>query len=298
MNKIINKAPIIGFVRYSQKIKFGKKEKDVFEAEYFEYRFNIFKKITLKSFQQQTNSNFVLLILHSENMPSHYKERFLELENENPFLYNVFVEDTWESFNEAISKSIDYVSFENDIAVTFRIDNDDAVQNNFIEKLGFFLKKDFVGFSLSVPLIYIIKRVSNQLYMLQERYYPANSIGLAYVTEREQYKTVLNMGEHNLINDISSLILFEKSENGGLQTINGENELNSIDNTRAITLNKEELENYLLKRKMEHLDLECLHIYEEKNLTSKYSFRRFINLCTPPIYSLVINKLKSSFNKN
>lgn len=296
MNKIINKAPIIGFVRYSQKIKFVS-NRDVFEPEYFEYRYKIFKEVTLKSFQQQTNSNFVLLLLHSENMPSQYKERFIELENENSFLYNIFVEDTQESFNEAISKSIDYVSFENEAAITFRIDNDDAVQNNFIEKLGGFLKKDFIGFSLSIPLIHIVKRISNQLYLLQELYFPANAIGLAYVINREHFKTVFNLGDHDLVNNENSLILLSKSNNGSLQTINGENELNSIDNTKAITLNKQELELYLIKKNMEHLDLECLHIYEDKNIASKYSFERLVKLCTPPIYSLIINKLKFFFSK-
>lgn len=296
MNKIINKAPIIGFVRYSQKIKFVS-NRDVFEPEYFEYRYKIFKEVTLKSFQQQTNSNFVLLLLHSENMPSQYKERFIELEKENSFLYNIFIEDSQESFNEAISKSIDYVSFENESAITFRIDNDDAVQNNFIEKLGGFLKKDFIGFSLSIPLIHIVKRISNQLYLLQELYIPANAIGLANVTNREHFRTVFNLGNHDLVNNENSLLLLSKFNNGGLQTINGENELNSIDYTKAITLNKEELDFYLMKKNMEHLDLECLHIYEDKNIASKYSFKRLVKLCTPPIYSLIINKLKSFISK-
>jgi len=299
MNKIINKAPIIGFVRYSQKIKFGnsKNERDVFEPEYFEYRYNIFKNVTLKSFQQQTNSNFVLLLLHSENMPTHYKERFIELETKNSFLYNVFIKDTQESFYEAILNSANYAVFENNVAITFRIDNDDAVQYDFIEKLSIFLKNDFIGFSLSMPLIYIVKRISNQIYMLQEDYYPANSIGLAYVTKKLDYKTVFNIGDHDLVNNINELILLSKFENGGLQTINGENEINSMDVTKAITLNKEELDTYLLKRKIEYLDLECLHIYKEKNLITKYSFRRLVNLFTPPIFNLILQKIKSFKSK-
>jgi hypothetical protein len=297
MNNIIKKAPIIGFVRYSQKIKFGdsKKERDVFESEYFEYRYNIFKNVTLKSFQNQTNTNFVLLLLHSENMPAHYKERFLQIEKANAFLHNIFLEDTQESFNDALINSINYATSQSDTIVTFRIDNDDAVQNNFIEKLSGFLKNDFIGFSLSIPLIYIVKRISHQLYMLQERYYPANSIGLGFVTNKECYKTVLNLGDHHLVNNGNSLILLTKSENGGLQTINGENELNSIDHTRSITLSKEELEDYLFKKNMDNLDLDCLYIYEEKNLVSKYSFKTVVQLFTPPIYKLILNKIKALF---
>ncbi len=264
---MINKAPIIGFIRYSQKIIFGEEHKNVFEPEYFEYRFNIFKEVTLKSFQQQTNPNFVLLLFHSENMPPHYKERFAELEKTNSFLYNIFVKDTWESFNEVIQNSIDYVSFEKDTAITFRIDNDDAVQKDFIEQLSGFLRSDFVGYIISIPMFYVVKRIENQLYMLQERCFPANSIGLANVTYREQYKTVMELGEHHLINDENSMILLPKSTGGGLQTINGENAVNTIDFAKAITLNKEDLVKYLEKRKIENLDLECLRIYKINHST-------------------------------
>ena len=195
MDRIIKKEPIIGLIRYSQKVKFGngEKERDVFEAEYFEYRFNIFKNVTLKSFQQQTDNNFVLLLLHSENMPSDYKDRFIELEKANSFLYNVFIKDTYKAFDEAIKRSVEYVSFEKDVVVTFRIDNDDAVQNDFIHKLSGFLKDDFVGYSISMPSLCIVKRISDMSYMIEERNYPSNSIGLAYVSNSGQYKTARNL---------------------------------------------------------------------------------------------------------
>ena len=292
MKRRLIKAPIIGFVRYSQKIKFAnrQKEKDVFEPNYFEYRFTIFKEITLKSFQQQTNSNFVLLLLHSENMPSHYKERFYELEKENPFLYNVFVEDTQEYFDKAISDSVECVSFENNVAVTFRIDNDDAVQNNYIEKLHDFLNADFVGYTVSIPIMNIIKRISNNIYMIQEVYYPANAIGLAYVTNKEHYKTVLNLGDHDLVNDSNGMILLAKCTSGGLQTINGENEINSIDKKRAVSFAKEDLDEHLEVRQMNNLNLDCLRIYpEEKKIVE------ILDLFVPPIFYLISRKIKAFF---
>jgi len=294
LNKIINKASIIGFVRYSQKIKFGnrKNERDVFEAEYFEYRFNIFKNVTLKSFQQQTNSNFVLLLLHSENMPSHYKERFFELEKANEFLYNVFMEDTQQSFNEAILNSFEYTADNsNNVAITFRIDNDDAVQNDYIEKLSGFLKDDFTGYTVSIPTMNIVKRISNKSYLLQESYFPANAIGLAYVTPLEKYKTVFNLGDHDLVNNQNRMIVLPKCTSGGLMTINGENEINVIDKTKAIILDKEGLNKYLVERKIENLDLECLRIYQEEKKISE-----FLELLIPPIIDVLIRKIKTIFS--
>lgn len=293
MNKIITKAPIIGFVRYSQKIKFGDRERDMFEPEYFEYRFNIFKNVTLKSFQQQTNSNFVLLLLHSENMPTQYKQRFHELEKENSFLYNVFVKDTQESFEEAIRNSFEYVTYEKGAAVTFRIDNDDAVQKNFIQKLNDLLKNEFVDYCISIPNMIIVKRIDEQHYMVQESYYPANSIGLAYVTCKENYKTIMDLGQHHLMNDENSMILLGKLSNGGLMTINGENAINSIDETRSVILSKDDLEKYLVIHNIENLDLDCLGIFHEESYFSKISFKRIIGLLMPPVITLIIRRVKN-----
>lgn len=294
MNKIINKSSIVGFVRYSQKIKFGSRntEMDMFKPEYFEYRFNIFKNVTLKSFKQQSNQNFVLLLLHSESMPENYKEWFNKLERENIFLYNVFLKDTQESFEEVIAKSIEYVSFEDDSAVTFRIDNDDAVQSNFIEKMSHFLKSKFNGYSVSIPKQYIVKRVGQDEYLLQENYYPANSMGLAYITQKESYKTVMELGQHHLTNENTGMILLESSTYGGLMTINGENAINTMDETKAKIYNKTDLYYYLKEKKIENINLECLRIFEKEN---RISFKKILKLFIPPIVNIIEQKIKSLF---
>ena len=293
MDKIIKKAPVIGFVRYSQKVKFSnqEKERDVFETEYFEYRFNIFKSVTLKSFQQQTNNNFVLLLLHSENMPSHYKDRFIELEKANSFLYNIFVKDTHEAYNEAIRSSVEYVSFEKDIVVTFRIDNDDAVQNDFIQRLSDFLKDGFVGYSISMPSLCIVKRISDTSYMIEEGNYPSNTIGLAYVSNREQYKTVKELGcYHTLINVTTPMVLIAQCSARQLQTINGENVENTINETNAKILNKEDLDKYLAEIKMENLNLDCLRIYKTNGLL-KFSLKKIVKLLVPPLFIPILKKI-------
>ena len=299
MQKILRPAPIIGFVRYSQYRKFGnmEKERDMFEPEYFEYRFQIFKNVTLKSFQQQTDKNFVLLLLHSENMPQHLKIRFLELEKSNLFLYNIFVEDTDESFNESLRKSIEYASFEEKVAVTFRIDNDDAVQNDFVQKLAPFLKLSFEGYVISMPTVSIVKRITNQLYMVEERYYPSNSIGLAYVTGRENYQTVIEVGHHDLLNDEISMILLAKNEGVNLQTINGENALNLIDRSKAKIMNKIDFDHYLRERKIEDLKLDCLRILPEENISSGFSLKKTLKLFVPPIFFLTVQKIRYNYQK-
>lgn len=292
MQNVTRRTPIIGFVRYSQKVKFGNQEieRNVFEPEYFEYRFNIFKEVTLKSFQQQTNSDFVLLLLHSENMPEDYKKRFLELENENIFLRNVFVQDTQGSFDEAISRSFQYISFQENVAITFRIDNDDAVPNNFIENLGLFLNPSFVGSCLNLPYILIVKRVKTDQYLVETRYYPSNSIGLAYVTTENKFKTILEVNHHHLINEKTNLILLAKDSGMPIQTINGENEVNSVNESASKSFTEKTLQDFFKGNNYENINLKCLKVLNNKKTRS---LKDMVFLFTPPIVKTVALKVKS-----
>lgn len=287
----LKKSPIIGFVRYSQKIEFGGNVRNMFEPEYFEYRYKIFTDITLKSFQQQTNPNFILFVLHSENMPQPYKERFLKLEKENAFLHNIFMHDTKEAFDEALAGSVNFADFENNVAITFRVDNDDAVQADYIEKLNTFLKEEFAETCISIPLMYRLKRIAEKSFMVEDFYFPANAIGLAYVTTKENYRTVSELGDHDLVNNKNKMILMPKNLGGGLMTINGENAINWIDHSKAKILSTEELLKYFADKQLKNLDLDCLRIFPDETASLKFRLNKKLKLLVPPIFQVVSNKL-------
>lgn len=293
-NKTQTRSSVVGFVRYSQTITFGQntQARNVFEPEYFEYRYRIFTEITLRSFQAQTDPDFVLLLLHSVSMPKQYRDRFEALEKQNPFLHNIFVENDAASFRAAVKSSIDFVSFQNGVAVTFRIDNDDALQNNFIETLRFYNKMDFAGSALSMPTVSIIKRVGDQSYLLEERDYPSNSIGLAYVCSEETFQTVLEVAEHDRMNENHPLILLPQSTSGGLMTVNGENAVNSIQKNRAKIFDIDELSLYLKKRKINNFDFTCLRVFEDHVEPSRFSLQKAAGLLLPPLITKVMQKLK------
>jgi hypothetical protein len=293
-SKEIKRAPIVGFVRYSQKIAFGGKNvaKDVFEPGYFEYRFNIFKNVTLKSFQGQTKTDFVLLLLHSESMPAVYRERFSQLEENNPFLFNVFVRDTQESFDNALSDSLNFSLAKNEAIVTFRVDNDDAVPSDFIVNLSRFSDPQFIGHCISSPALYGLQHIALDTYMVEELYFPANAVGLAYVTHSSDYKTILELGDHDLVNNRNNLILLPKSENSVIMTINGQNEINKIDKLRARIFNQAELYKYLEEKNFCRMDLKCLDIVA---VESSFSVKNIVKLLTPPVYWKLQQKLNRFF---
>ncbi len=285
------KSPVLGFVRYSQIIDFGEKSSRIFDKDYFEYRFDIFTRITLRAFRHQTCQNFILTVLHSDRMPEKYKCFFLALEKQNIFLRNVFMPDGHEAFQTACQSTLELVPDEAQEIVTFRIDNDDAVPVDFIENLHLCCTKSFVGTVISFPSIIIIKRVSAEKYMIENRYYPSNSIGLALVTERGNYRSILEEPQHHLVNDNNKLLLMPRNKGAVLQTINGENAINRINRGNAVTLSAEEVYYFLKSRQYSALDITVLYPLPEKKERVR-QIRKIFDLLLPPIVHTAVRKFR------
>jgi len=261
----MNTSPILGYIRYS--CWRGYDINDFFDPEYLDYRLNIFKNITLKSLQQQTDKDFNVLILHSPKLPQNYKNIFKELENENPFLHNIYVPDTElyeQDYIDGPAGSINFIQFCNDISINFRIDNDDALPCDFISKLKLFLKPEFSGYFISIPQVSIIQRTHKDKFLKQEKYYPSNSMGLAFVTDKNTYKTLMSLGDHGKINQNFPVILLPGR--GGIQTINGKNVMNSLYFGFIPAFNSASLSEFLKNNNYADFNFNCLNVKKRRLL--------------------------------
>ena len=259
----MNKAPIVGFIRYSCRASFTRD--DLFRPKYLDYRLDIFKNITLKSFQEQTDKDFNILLLHSENLPQKYKKIFQDIEDNNYFLHNIYIPDSeleGKDYINAVEGSIEYVNFCNDVSINFRIDNDDAVPCDYISQLKKFLKPEFADYVISFPNISIIQRTHKNKLLRQEKYFPSNSIGLAYVTDKKPYKTIMTLGDHGKVNKKHPMILLPGR--GGIQTINGKNIMNSLYWGPAAAFNFDSLRAFLKENGYSDFDFKCLHIKKRR----------------------------------
>jgi len=259
----LTKAPIVGFIRYSCRAPFTRN--DFFKPKYLDYRLDIFKNITLKSFQEQTDKDFNILILHSENLPQKYKDIFIELENENSFLYNIFISDAeieGKDYVNAVEGSIEYVNFYNDVSINFRIDNDDAVHRDYISRLKYYLKQEFIDYIISFPNVSIIQRTCKNKLLKQEKYFPSNSIGLAYVTGKKPYQTIMTLGDHGKVNQKHPMILLPGR--GGIQTINGKNIMNSLYIGPVSSFNFDSIKIFLKENYYSDFDFKYLNIKKRR----------------------------------
>jgi len=259
----LTKAPIAGFIRYSCRASFTRD--NFFRPEYLDYRLNIFRNVTLKSFQEQTDKDFNILLLHSENLPEKYKDIFKRMEEDNSFLHNIYIPDSeieGKDYVNAVEGSVDYVEFVNDMSINFRIDNDDALPRDYIKRLKEFLRPEFSGFVISFPNVSIIQRNKANNFLRQEKYFPSNSIGLAYVTAKDQYKTIMTLGDHGKINQKHPMILLPGR--GGIQTINGKNIMNALYLGYVSSLDGNAIKTFLKENGYSDFDFTCLNIRKRR----------------------------------
>ncbi|GHT80546.1 hypothetical protein FACS1894130_11900 [Spirochaetia bacterium] len=93
-------------------------------------------------------------------------------------------------------------------------------------------------------------------------------MGLAYVTHKNDYKTIMTQGDHGKLNDAHPLLLLPGR--GGLQTINGNNIMNALDFGRVPAFSGEELRGFFDKNNYVDFDCGCLHICKRRQLVKLF----------------------------
>lgn len=251
------KQNILGIIRYSCKCGFAG-DKNIFDENYLDYRYKLFKEITLKSLSAQTNQNFNIILLHSANLSEHEKLKMLRLEHTYPFLTNIYIEDG-SSISNSVKKTMKDLTKGKSI-VTFRLDNDDALPKNFIQNLKKYAKSKFRNQAVTMPNISALQRVGEDKYLFNSREYVSNAVGLAYISTSDELKSVMELGNHTKVSELVPLLIDTSA--GGLQTINGENCCNRIKGkTEKISLEKL---NKKLAKHFPEMKLSVLRIVKEK----------------------------------
>ena len=250
---------IIGMIRYSIPNVFGDTKNSrnlvqLYEEPYFSTRLNIFKNITLKSFAQQIDKDFILLVYHTSMIPDSKRKLFDNIEKEYGFVKNVYIDDTKMNIPD---------KFKNEKICTFRIDNDDGIAVDFIEKLQ--KAKDIYQDDVVISISHANKicRISENDYRIASFNNISNSMGLAYLSNNN--KTIMDLGQHQLIPQRFKIEVL--NGNGGLQVINNYNVANSFKSRsklKTFTLNYYNMKKHLIKENYGDLDISCLPILCEK----------------------------------
>lgn len=251
---------IIGMIRYAIISDFNnynnKSVNQLYEEPYFSDRFKLFYNITLPSFANQTNKDFILLVYNSNSIPKDKKELFDNIEKEYPFVKNIYLNNGSMFIPD---------EFKEKNMLTFRIDNDDGISLDFIEKLQKIKKNYKENIAISIPQAYKLCRTGKNEYKILSFYYISNSMGLGYLSN--DGKTIMGLGNHTKVIENNNSILLEG--NGGLQILNGYNVSNNYKKREGKKYSKElvytydEMKKYLVKENYADMDISCIPIIKD-----------------------------------
>lgn len=253
---------IVGMVRYAIPNSF-KNEKNtrslaqLYEEPYFSDRFNIFRNVTLTSFAGQTNQDFTICVYHTNLIPDDKKALFDNLAKQYPFMRNIYTTGQMDIPDDLKEPHM----------LTFRIDNDDGMALDFVEKMHQVkesYKNKGVNLTITIPYMRQIAKIDNNLYQTLTRNFISNSMGLAYLGN--DGRTIMSLGNHTKV-AYSTPMLFVAG-NGGLQVINGYNVANKFKKdylieSELVVLNQKDMQDLLVKDGFAKMDLSCLPITDK-----------------------------------
>lgn len=259
---------VIGMIRYAIPNAFQTNNSrdlmQLYEEPYFTDRYKIFRGVTLKSFANQTDKDFTLLVYHTDQIPAGRKLLFDELEKEYPFVKNIYIKDR----KLYIPKELQQKNM-----ITFRIDNDDGIVTDFIQHLKNTVNHNNNSkFVMISPWIRQIMRIGKDEYKTCSFKYmcKTHSIGLAYYYEnrssnefdgKKTPKCIMDLGAHAKIYKNNPTLFLNCP--WGLQIINGYNSINTFGlkhYKEFVILNKEAMLDLLKKEGFAAIDLESLPI--------------------------------------
>jgi hypothetical protein len=135
------------------------------------------------------------------------------------------------AIKETIKSQVNNLS--NTVISTVRLDDDDGLSANFIEKLYSHMNEDLSGYALSFPYGFegYYDDSNDIITELKHSYFPKNSVGLAYINSidknlnfKESKKVhIYNLGNHTKIDESTPCIL-DSSEAMYFKSINKTND--------------------------------------------------------------------------
>lgn len=133
----LSKSPAVYLLtRFNLKFwKTAKSGMDTRSTEWLRKRFELFETYCMPSVRNQTYSEFLWFCLFSDDTPQEWLDRLVEIKKQCRQFYPLLLSDKeGEEHDRVLGRFLDSLHFEGQQVVTLRIDNDDAIGSDFIER--------------------------------------------------------------------------------------------------------------------------------------------------------------------
>ena len=206
--------------------------------EWLEKRFYLFEKYCLPTVNAQTNKNFVWFCTFHKDTPEPFMSKIKEYEKICPQM-KIFFADEYLAYSKNISELIRNNTSAKKYIVTTRLDNDDGISCDYIDKIQKNLYQShnyFIDFWYG----YIYDEQNDVLYYKKSRRNPFSTRVELY----DNFETIRSV-PHDSIGEYGDVYTI-KTEPVWLQVIHGKNILNKAEG-KIVTDRKDFMERYGIK---------------------------------------------------
>lgn len=249
---------IVGIIRFSvlsDGVNHFAKRRDISFEQYAQAtlsqkrlseRFYLFEAVTLPSLAAQHDSDFLIYVVAAERLQTPWRERLAGLALQYPFLRLVFAPEkdfTMKTVSGQILSEVDM----SQPFVTFRLDDDDAVSMDFIQRLRRYNKARFAKMAVSLANGFILDFRGNDRFGLAPYLHSNCSAGIGVVGGPSFPKTIFDVTEKHFRMHKRLPTITDGREPAFVQTVHGSNDTGENRKLKgSADLSKREVEQQLL----------------------------------------------------
>jgi len=179
----------------------------------------LFENVTIPSLDAavaRAPINVTALVLTADTLPEPYRGKLEEIAAHRDWMTILPATETdpyLGMFEEAIRDNMLASGAADILYATVRLDDDDALSNDFLENLGRHIIPENAGHAVSFPAGYKMYFEGNQPVSLGRHHYPKNAQGLTFLGKFDRKnpntktKTIFSFGKHSNIDEKIPLIL-------------------------------------------------------------------------------------------
>lgn len=164
------------------------------------HRFALFEGITLPSLDAQTDPNFQVVVMTSEQLPQTFRNRLEALSSERHYLRIRYYDES-QTVARCASDSVKIYQGDCKRNITFRIDDDDALSKHYISQLIEAAEGLADGHVITFPEGLYVRSTSKNELEVASVDYPRIALGLARIGSQDG-DSIFKIGNHARKSDI------------------------------------------------------------------------------------------------
>lgn len=175
-------------------------------------KLTLLDSVTLKSIDNNNIKELMILIIYSNLMPAWAIHRLEEISAKRSYV-KLIPMGTKHKISRFSSDLIDSIHNKTQPYITFRIDDDDALDSTFIENLSRYCNNNYAGKIVTAHNgIYLAASGKENRLLFRRITYPNIGIGLALVTAAGGSSTIFSMGNHFHVAKRAEVIVDDRAD--------------------------------------------------------------------------------------